>query len=199
MIVAGETTDVARRPRGPKPRYTQAAILEEAVALLRGGGVDAFNLRALSDRLGVTPMALYSYFSDKDDLVDAVIAFALAPLVTHEIDRLPWDRALEALMREMYDLLTELPAVAELAVTREPGEKLGPLRERLFTIAARGGLRPTDSDNVLRSLTSYVFGSALVAPARTHKTVHPASRESFEFGLSALMTAARDAAASASA
>ena len=139
-------------------------------------------------------MALYGYFDDKDDLIDAVIAFALAPLLAYDIDSHRWDEALEALMRAMYEVLTELPAVAELAATREPGEKLGPLRERLFTIAARGGLQLPESDHVLRSLTSYVFGSALVAPPRSHKTLHPASWDSFEFGLSALMGAARAAA-----
>lgn len=51
-------------------------IIEEAVSLIEHEGYENFSTRKLAARLGVSPMTLYNYFSNKDDLVRETIVFA---------------------------------------------------------------------------------------------------------------------------
>ena len=52
------------------------AIIDEAETLLGAGGRDALTMRKLAARLGCTPMAIYSYFDDKQALEHAIAARA---------------------------------------------------------------------------------------------------------------------------
>lgn len=62
---------VGRPPRSEAPT-SRDAIVEAALALLDARGVDAFAMRALAERLGVTPMAIYHHFNDRDGLIAAM-------------------------------------------------------------------------------------------------------------------------------
>lgn len=66
-------------------------IVSEAFKMIDEEGLGDFSLRALARRMGVSPMALYTYFSSKDELVDAVFV-----LMRQEFDNAPvpgerWD------------------------------------------------------------------------------------------------------------
>src|SRR5690606_14182762 len=50
------------------------ALLREGVALLQESGTEALTLRKLAQRLGVSHMAPYRHFSDKDALLAAIAA-----------------------------------------------------------------------------------------------------------------------------
>ena len=53
---------------------TPGAIVERAIALADAGGIEAVTIRRLARELGVTPMALYWYFRNKDELLDGMAA-----------------------------------------------------------------------------------------------------------------------------
>jgi TetR/AcrR family tetracycline transcriptional repressor len=48
-------------------------ILDMAIAIADSGGPGALSMRGLARELGVTPMALYWHFADKDALLDAML------------------------------------------------------------------------------------------------------------------------------
>ncbi|VVE72949.1 TetR family transcriptional regulator [Pandoraea captiosa] len=63
------------------------ALLEAGIALARDGGPDAVILREATRRAGVVPNAAYRHFANRQDLLDAVRAAALAELavaIEHE-------------------------------------------------------------------------------------------------------------------
>jgi len=66
------------RERAPLRRER---ILETAVALADGGGVDSISMRRIAQELGVVPMALYKHVANKDELLDGMI-----DVVVGEID-----------------------------------------------------------------------------------------------------------------
>ena len=76
---------LARKPR-PQPRSTyrhgdlRHALLASGVELARGGGPEAVVLREATRRAGVVPNAAYRHFADREDLLGAVRAAALATL-----------------------------------------------------------------------------------------------------------------------
>jgi AcrR family transcriptional regulator len=59
------------RQRAPRNSLSRDSILDSAVAVLDERGPGALTMRSLADRLRVGPMALYTYFAGKDELLDA--------------------------------------------------------------------------------------------------------------------------------
>jgi len=50
----------------------QSALIDAALALFVGGGLEAVTMRAVAQRVGVSPMAGYRYFNDKADLLSGL-------------------------------------------------------------------------------------------------------------------------------
>jgi AcrR family transcriptional regulator len=58
-------------------RRKRDAIVEAAMRVFADAGVAGTSVRAIAERAGYTPGALYTYFEDKDALVDACLANSL--------------------------------------------------------------------------------------------------------------------------
>ncbi|MFI8617740.1 TetR/AcrR family transcriptional regulator [Acidovorax sp. NPDC077693] len=68
------------------------ALLDAGIELARQGGPDAVVLREATRRAGVAPNAAYRHFANRDDLLDAVRAAAVASaarLMEAELSRVP--------------------------------------------------------------------------------------------------------------
>lgn len=63
------TTSAA--PRGRKPQLSRQKIIDKTLQLLRELPADSFSLRRLAQALGITPAALYAYFSGQEELLRA--------------------------------------------------------------------------------------------------------------------------------
>lgn len=55
---------------------TRALILDAAIAAFEAGGEAGLSLRDVASRVGLTPMAVYRHFADRQDLIDAVVDHA---------------------------------------------------------------------------------------------------------------------------
>jgi AcrR family transcriptional regulator len=58
----------------------RAEILDTAVQLADERGLAAVSMRAIAERVGVTPMALYPYIGNKTALLDAMLGYLLSQL-----------------------------------------------------------------------------------------------------------------------
>ncbi len=58
------------------PRDAETAIVEAARDLMAEGGMDAFSMRAVADRVGISATAIYHHFANKQALVDRVVRHA---------------------------------------------------------------------------------------------------------------------------
>jgi AcrR family transcriptional regulator len=77
MSTTASPTTASRRPRARKGEG--AALREEILAaterlLLETGSAGAVSIRAVADRVGVTPPSIYRHFADKNDLIFEVCA-----------------------------------------------------------------------------------------------------------------------------
>ncbi|MFC4050756.1 TetR family transcriptional regulator [Actinomadura syzygii] len=95
-------------------------IVQAAAALASRGGIEAMQMRTVSERAGVALGTLYRYFPSKMDLVVAVVSEEL-DLLEGSIDRRPPragdapQRAVEVLMRATRGLMRE-PELAEALI-----------------------------------------------------------------------------------
>jgi AcrR family transcriptional regulator len=96
---------------------TREKVFATALAIADDEGLDAVSFRRLAGRLGVTPMAIYHYVFDKDELLDG-----LGDLVLQEVALpaagLDWQRELRAAAHSLRRALLAHPAVLPVFVTR---------------------------------------------------------------------------------
>jgi AcrR family transcriptional regulator len=81
-MTGGHTQASDRTTRqGPRPRgAVRSALVKAGVELARSGGPDAVVLREITRMVGVVPNAAYRHFTDRDALLAAVRAEAVAEL-----------------------------------------------------------------------------------------------------------------------
>lgn len=71
--MAAEKTPVPKRRRSAAARASfRQALVEQAQVLMRNSGSDAVTIRAVTEPLGVSQMAFYTYFASRTELLSAV-------------------------------------------------------------------------------------------------------------------------------
>src|SRR2546423_12722759 len=89
----------------PRSTAAQAPLSSERIAraaleLSDREGIEGLSMRRVAGKLGVTPMALYVHFRNKDELIDTVVDLG-AREVSLPSERGPWKRQLGLLMSEI--------------------------------------------------------------------------------------------------
>ncbi len=93
----GTVNHTSVRPRlTPKGERTRARIVENAAALIHERGVAATTLEDVKVAAEVSGSQLYHYFSDKDELVQAVIDYQADTIVEHNRQALGSPAGIEA-------------------------------------------------------------------------------------------------------
>ena len=107
--------------RERRSRRTREQILQTARGIVLELGVDGLSLREVARRLDYSPGALYTYFADKDALVDAMTAGVFQELggyFERVPEELPAAERLAALGRAYLDFAAENPEQYLLVFTR---------------------------------------------------------------------------------
>ncbi|EXG81249.1 TetR/AcrR family transcriptional regulator [Cryptosporangium arvum] len=129
-----------------KERLTRERIVDCAIALAGAEGLEAVTIRRLAQDQGVTPMALYWHFKDKDRLLDGIAEKVLSDVTLPAGSGGPWHEQLRHLLSELLTVLRAHPAVADLVKTRfllsEPGLQLA---ERALGLLRGAGFTPEQS------------------------------------------------------
>lgn len=117
-------------------------------------------MRGVAARLGVGTMTLYSYFEDKDALLDGIIDSIGAGSVP-AICTGTWRERLRELMLALHDQLIAHPFLVHLRL-RRPLNSPEAMRwtEAALEILADAGLAPGPAANAFRPLFIYAFGHA---------------------------------------
>jgi TetR/AcrR family tetracycline transcriptional repressor len=159
------TTTKTSPPRGgaAKERLSRDAVARAALDLVDAEGLDALTVRRLATGLGVTPMALYWHFKDKDALLDGVAEQLLADVALPPADAAAgWDAQLRVALEALLAGLAAHPAVAELVKKRillnDPGREIA---ERILRLLRDGGCSPEQASQL--GMYSLLFLTSLVA------------------------------------
>lgn len=177
-----------RSPRGQGEQLHAQILAAAAQLLAESGREDDVSIRAVADRVGVTPPSIYIHFADKDALLDAVCveafmnmheAMAAAGAGAHE-DPLG---ALAAQGRAYIAFARSRPEHYRLMFMRRPGHDLEMPTEAEISavaglstvidtvrVAQEQGVLPVDDDpaRVALTLWSAVHGIAALLIAKPH-------------------------------
>lgn len=126
-----------------KERLSREAIVSSALALADSEGLEAVTIRRLATDHGVTPMALYWHFKDKDLLLDGLVERVLSEveLPAYPEAGLPaWDERMRDVLVAMLRVFQQHPEVAKLVHNRFLGCEAGlDLAESFFAALREGG------------------------------------------------------------
>lgn len=153
--------DIRRSP-GQRAGLTRARVLDGARTLLAEQGLRALTMRALANRLGVSPNALYSHVADKDALVDELLDDVLAEVPSPPTDGADSAAGVHAVLASTYEVLLAHPDLVPLYLARQGAR--GPHAHRLGDIVlaqlARAGLTGARAREALDVLVVYTIGFA---------------------------------------
>ena len=102
-----------------RSRLTRQAVVEQALALADGEGMDAVTIRRLAELLGVTPMALYWHVKNKDELLTAMADQLLAEVTPQRDPDQPWHVQLRAMVTALLGVMRAHPCAPALLATAD--------------------------------------------------------------------------------
>ena len=89
-------------------------MAEQALRLGDEHGLEAVTIRRLAQELGVTPMALYWHFKNKDELLYGIADHALSTVRADRDAGDPWPRQLRAMLEALVDVMRRHPVLPDL-------------------------------------------------------------------------------------
>jgi AcrR family transcriptional regulator len=177
--------------RVPRNTLSRPRIVEAALALLDGEGLDALTMPRLADHLGVGTMSLYRHIEGKDDLLDAVTAHVLSGVGVPPGPPDDWEGRVVGYLRSMRAQALRHPALARILADR--GLTVAPVLEQLETVHGvlrTAGFSDLDAVRAFYSLLTYVFGSLMWELPRVHLQPPAAYAEAWNRALDGLDPAA---------
>lgn len=145
-----------------KTGLTEQAITEQALAVIDADGLEGLSMRKLAGLLDVSTMTLYSYFADREALLDAVAQLVYSRIEPPEDGGGPRE-ALRRLMHAVREVLLAHPNTLPLISTYPPHT----VEALVFVNAGyrallEEGVGPLDTARAYRALAAYSIGTANV-------------------------------------
>ncbi|WP_076070232.1 TetR/AcrR family transcriptional regulator C-terminal domain-containing protein [Sphingomonas montana] len=134
-----------RRGAPPAPALNREVIIAAALGIIDEDGLDAFSLRALAQKLGVYPTAVYWYVPNRNEMMAGIVAHILGK-VSVKSRRREWQQSLRDLFDNFRAAVAAHPNAAPLigtAVVSNTAMDFG-FVEHVLSILSRAGLSGAD-------------------------------------------------------
>jgi TetR/AcrR family tetracycline transcriptional repressor len=156
--------------RTTKERLSRDTVTERALAMADAEGIEALTIRRLATDLGVTPMALYWHFADKERLLDGMAELVLSQVkLPVDDESRPWDQRLREVLDQLLAVLAAHPSVTDVVKTRilqsEPGLEL---TERVLGLLRGAGFSPEQSAQQAVYALLFIVGLVTGEPGLMH-------------------------------
>ncbi len=136
-----------------RARLSRSAVVDRALALADAEGIEALTIRRLATEFGVTPMALYWHFRNKEELI-AGLADRIWSEIKSDVDpAAAWPRQLRGVLESLIDMLRVHPSASALLLG---SDKLGQARwavtEVTLEVLRSAGFDPLHASEIARSV-----------------------------------------------
>ena len=142
------------------PKLSRAAVLDATLALASERGLGAVTMRAVAQRLSVTPMALYRHVGDKQGLLDGLVERLLTQIPVPDPAQ-GWREQLHGMAQGLRVTARRHPELFMLLFQRAASTPAatGP-RNAVYTALRSAGLREPDLPVAERLLSTFILGFA---------------------------------------
>jgi AcrR family transcriptional regulator len=133
-----DVVPIEQQRRGRPRRLSREQILDAVAAMLRGDPKAPLTMARAAEAVRASPMSLYRYFEDRDDLIVSVTRHVLRDAGDDSSDDAPWTDRVRAWMTTVYERAVAHPQLFQMAAS---GESLAWLTcsARLATILESAG------------------------------------------------------------
>ena len=101
-----------------KSSLTRTGVLDAAVAIADGEGLDALSIRAIASRLDISHMSVYRFVSSKDELLDLVAIHIMDLFELPQVFETDWKERIVHVMSVWRDLLVAHPSAVQILANR---------------------------------------------------------------------------------
>jgi TetR/AcrR family transcriptional regulator, tetracycline repressor protein len=141
-----------KTPEAERTRLTKQVVVERALALGDAEGMEAITIRRLATELGVTPMALYWHFRNKEELLAGLGDQIWRELDTDVDTEAPWHLQMRALLESLVHVLRSHPCASQLILEGEKqSDSALVASETALTVLRRGGFDSEHAAEIARS------------------------------------------------
>ncbi len=147
-------------PRPRSPLLSVEAIVTAALALVDETG--DFSFPRIARRLGVSQSALYNHIDNREHIVELMRGRVFADPAPVDVENLPWEDALRALVRAYRDCMVAHPRLVPLLITQtvqDPG--VIAVYEAMAVVLERAGLAREAIVPAVSAIDYLALGSAL--------------------------------------
>jgi TetR/AcrR family transcriptional regulator, tetracycline repressor protein len=136
-----------------RPRLSKAAVVERGLALADAEGLEAVTIRRLASDLGVTPMALYWHFRNKEELLAGLADSVWAEIDVNVDSAAQWQDQLRVLFTSLVRVLRAHPSASALLLEGEKrtSEAAQIATETTLAVLRRGGFDSKHAAAIARS------------------------------------------------
>jgi TetR/AcrR family transcriptional regulator, tetracycline repressor protein len=142
----------AQAREAEKTRLTKQAVVDRALALGDAEGIEALTIRRIATELGVTPMALYWHFRNKEELLAGLGDQIWSELDTDVDETAAWDQQLRGLLESLLHVLRSHPCASQLILEGEKQSDAALFAsETALAVLRRGGFDPERAAEITRN------------------------------------------------
>jgi AcrR family transcriptional regulator len=152
---------------------SQARVLEAAVALADGVGLEAFGMRRLAQELGVVPMALYKHVANKDELINGMVDIVFSEIEAPSAE-LGWKPAMRRRAISTREALRRHPWAVGLMETAAPGPANLRNHDAVLGCLRGAGFSFETAIHAYSVQDAYIYGFALQEKTLGFETPHDA-------------------------
>jgi AcrR family transcriptional regulator len=154
--------DRSRGTRGPKASFTPDEVVQAAIDIAdEEGHLGAVTMQAVSARLGLTTMAVYRYFPNKEALFDAIIDAGKGLPPKPKTPPEDWRQEITRWAHAKRESMCARPWLAELPFVAAPhGPNWMAWREALAAPLARAGFRGEILGQMLSIVDQFTRGAS---------------------------------------
>ena len=135
-----------------RTRLSKQVVVQRALALGDAEGVEALTIRRLAAELGVTPMALYWHFRNKEELLAALGDQVWSELDTDIDLAVPWYMQMRGLLESLLQVLRAHPCASQVILEGEKQSDAALVAsETALAVLRRGGFDPDHAAEIARS------------------------------------------------
>jgi AcrR family transcriptional regulator len=144
--------EATKAPDAERTRLSKEVVVAHGLALADAEGLDALTIRRLATELGVTPMALYWHFRNKEELLSALGDQVWRELDTDIDPAAPWHVQMRGLLESLLHVLRSHPCASQLILEGEKQSAAALVAtETALDVLRRGGFEPEHAAEIARN------------------------------------------------
>jgi AcrR family transcriptional regulator len=152
----------ARQPARGKARFTRAAIVQTAFAIVEAEGFDALTMRRVAAALETGPASLYGHVRNKAELDDLLIGELSSTIKLPLPSPRDWRSQIHDVCAQLRDAYLRYPGISRAALAVVPTNlKTLRINEGLLAILLAGGIAPQPAAWTIDALFLYVSAYCL--------------------------------------